>query len=409
MLRLLGRRSLGESGEAGQTAVVLALAMTAMLFAVGLAIDTGQLFVARRTAQAAADAGAFAGAERLYAGGTTAQAISDAIADTGRNGYSAGGTTTVTVNSPPTEGTYAGNASYVEVRITTQVRTTLLPAQATTIAARGVAGVAPVNLGYAVMALDQGSTQGAVGVSSNGSLAITGGGIMVNSSHAQAAQNTGTVTMSAGFNTDVVGQTSGIWPNQRTGRPVSPDPYSSFPKPSTTGLTDYGNPVCCALSPGIYTGSLSGNNDWTMAAGSYIFKGAGVNLAGNSSLNGSGVFIFLTTSSYPSSGGACPTTTFKLTGNNASSLTPPTTGTYKGMLIYQDPACTGDVTIGGNGAITTTGTIYAPTATVEGNGNNSSVAVSQIVAKRVDAGNADFAITYSTAATALPRVPALSE
>ena len=389
--------------------VVLALAMTAMLFAVGLAIDSGQLFVARRTAQAAADAGAFAGAERLYAGGTAAQAISDATADTARNGFTAGGTTTVTVNSPPTEGAYAGNAGYVEVRITTQVRTNLLPAQITNIAARGVAGVAPVNLGYAIMSLDQGSTLRALNVRAQGSLAITGGGVMVNSSHAEAARSTGTVTMSSGFNTDVVGQTSGIWPNQRTGRPVSPDPYSSFPKPSTSGLTDYGNPVCCALSPGIYTGSLSGNNDWTMAAGIYIFKGAGVNLAGNSSLNGSGVFIFLTTSNYPSTGGTCPTTTFKLTGNNASSLTPPASGTYKGMLIYQDPACTGDLDIGGNGAITTTGTIYAPTATVVGNGNNASVALSQIVAKRVDAGNADFSIAYSTAATAAPRVPALSE
>jgi len=215
--------------------------------------------------------------------------------------------------------------------------------------------------------------------------------------------------MAAGFTTDVVGSAFGIWPSPRTGQAIAPDPYSSFPKPPTDALADQGSPVCCSLSPGIYTGSLGGNNDWTLSAGIYIFKGAGVNLAGNSSLNGSGVFLFFTTSNYPSAGGSCGNPTMRLTGNNASALTPPTSGPYQGMLMYQDPACTGDLTIGGNGAITTTGTIYAPAATVVGNGTNSVVAASQIVARRIDAGNADFTISYSTAATARPRVPALSE
>ena len=52
----------GTEGERGQALVLIAITFLGMLMAVGLAIDSGQLFVARRTAQEAADAGAYAGA-----------------------------------------------------------------------------------------------------------------------------------------------------------------------------------------------------------------------------------------------------------------------------------------------------------------------------------------------------------
>ncbi|MBM4421417.1 MAG: hypothetical protein FJ034_07555 [Chloroflexi bacterium] len=79
------------------------------------------------------------------------------------------------------------------------------------------------------------------------------------------------------------------------------------------------------------------------------------------------------------------------------------------MLIWQDNACTGSLSIGGNGAINSTGTIYAPTASVTGNGNNAVVNVSQVVAKRIDTQNADFTVTYSSAATYQGYIPALVE
>ncbi len=63
------------SGDEEGQAILLAAAMfLALLFMVGLAIDGGQLFVAKRTQQEAADAAAFAGAIVLYQGGTNAQA-----------------------------------------------------------------------------------------------------------------------------------------------------------------------------------------------------------------------------------------------------------------------------------------------------------------------------------------------
>lgn len=395
-------------GEAGQMVVLVALTLTATLFAVGLAVDVGRLFDVRRSAQAAADAAALAAAAVLYGGGSTASANSAAVSDATLNGFTNGSNgTTVAVAIPPTTGARAGDTRYAEVTITRQITTLLLPTQITSVRARAVGGVAPLDMKYAVIALDSGATNGALSLSANGSLTITGAGVMVNSSSASSATSSGTVSIPSGMSTDVVGGVGGTWPSTRTGRPVLPDPLANFTKPDTSGMTDRGNPSCCALLPGVYTGTVTGNNAWTLTSGTYVFKGAGISLAGNSSLTGSEVFIFITSSSYPNTGGTCGS--FSITGSNATTLTAPASGTYDGMLLYQDPVCAGAISIGGNGAITATGTIYAPSATVVGNGNNAAIAVTQIVADEVHIGNADLTLAYSAANAASPRVPALEE
>src|SRR5438477_8400619 len=113
--RFFGR----DDGEEGQAVVLFAIMMLALLFAVGLAIDAGQLYSAKRAEQEAADAAAFAGAVVLYQQGTGAEAIAAARSDALTNGYVSGGgcllaspgpcydaatQTTVTGNWPPLSG-----------------------------------------------------------------------------------------------------------------------------------------------------------------------------------------------------------------------------------------------------------------------------------------------------------------
>ncbi|TMC06265.1 MAG: hypothetical protein E6J35_02985, partial [Chloroflexi bacterium] len=72
--------------DGGQALILIAVALGGLLLGIGLALDTGQLFVSRRAAQTAADAGAWAGAAVLYAGGSAAQARTAATDDATRNG-----------------------------------------------------------------------------------------------------------------------------------------------------------------------------------------------------------------------------------------------------------------------------------------------------------------------------------
>ncbi len=496
-----------ERDEGGQAIVLIAITMLALLFAVGLAIDVGQLYNGRRTAQEAADAAAFAGAVVIYQQGTSAQATSAATADARLNGYDADTPTSgtlVTVQLPPLSGTKNGDSNCVQVIITSPVRTSLVPQQSqfTTVTARGTACYLPFSPPYALIAIDQTCTAGDVALQGNGSINIHGGGIQVNSCGSPAADNShqAPVSIDVGFNVDVTGTVDNAanWPvGTRTGRQVQADPFATTPRPSATGLTDWGTPQCTTSAgtinqPGIYTSDAQSNCLYVFAPGTYIFKGAGFKLNGtnaavctgsyvNTTTNvtvsapgpqsvsvadgtnitvgkmlvieagtaqeegvvptavsgttftatfakthaGSytvtagcgpagawstadgGVFFFLTTSNYPATTGSCGD--FQLGGSAVSTISAPTSGTYKGMLLWYDKYCTSIVSIGGGGSIYSNGSIYAPSATVQGNGNNATVVVSQIVAKKVDTQNADFTMNYNADLNYQGRLPVLVE
>ena len=69
--------------------------------------------------------------------------------------------------------------------------------------------------------------------------------------------------------------------------------------------------------------------------------------------------IFNAGSNYPSTGGTFGSIT--LSGNGSFNLSPPTTGTYAGIVIFQPRDNTKALTFSGN-ASGMTGTIYAPAA-----------------------------------------------
>lgn len=484
-----------QRDEGGQAIIVAGITMLAMIFAVGLAIDTGQLFVGRRGAQEAADSAAFAGAVVIYQGGTTSQATSAATSDASLNGYATNtptSGTTVTAVSPPSSGSYSGTSGCVQVTISTPVKTSLVPQQSlfTTVVATAVGCSTAFSGNYAVMALDTSCTSKTLQVGSNGDLKVQGGGIQVNSCANDGAymNNGSSVTLESGYNTDVSGSAAnGSWPSLRTSRSAQADPFGGLTKPSTTGLTVYTDPSCSPTinQPGIYTGNTSSSCDtYIFAPGTYILKGAKINSNGNSDLctgnpvsttsttavgagtvtvtpssmtnivvgkglivgTGSsketvtvtaitgttftakfgvshsgtwsitggcasaspgdgGVTFFVTSTAYPSSGTSCQDVKFN--GNGSTNMYASTSGTYQGLLIWVDSDCSTDVRVGGNGTISGAGTIYVPNGKVYGDGNNSAIYVSQIVAKKLDEGNADFTMNYDKSVTYQGKFPAL--
>jgi Flp pilus assembly protein TadG len=399
--------------EEGQAVVLLAILMLALLFMVGLAIDAGQLYSNKRFEQEAADAAAFAGAVILYQGGTGAQAVAAATADATTNGYTTddctfvSGKTCVTVNWPPSSGLYSGRNDHIEVIIKRQVQTSLVPAQAAfnPVTARGVAGAENINSGYAIMTLDRGSTCSAFNTSPQGDLHLTGGGILVNSSCATAAVNSqGTparFTISSPYGLDVNGNATGSW--VADGIPVvaghnqMPDPFANFPTPGVGGL-----PTCNSLAA---CQDVLGNQN----PGTYILK-AGMDTSGNANVNGSGVLLYNTYTTYPSNPGATPSCgQIKLAGNAVSTLSAQTTGTWKNLLVYQDTKCTNGVSIVGNGTFNGTGSFYIPSAAFSFSGQNATLTGSQLIANTVDVQNGNITINYSPSNTAQPILPRLAE
>ena len=163
----------------GAVLVWFALLLVVLLGFAGLVIDGGLLLSAQRQAQNAADAAALAAAYDLYRGRSTAVATAEEFVHQ-RNGLP---DATVTVNLPPSQGPYSGEARYVEVVVTNSVSTFLvhvLGVDAQNMAtARAVAGYESVAAGEGVMVLDPTARPG-LAVSGNGSIRVRGR-VVVNS------------------------------------------------------------------------------------------------------------------------------------------------------------------------------------------------------------------------------------
>ncbi len=240
------------------------------------------------------------------------------------------------------------------------------------VTSNGTAGT--VTVGQSIIVLDP-SAGGALSLSGNASINLPGG-IYVDSSSSTALSASGNAQIKATV-IDIHGgvQKSGnasFSPAPVTGAAVAADPYAPVAEPSTTGLTNYGSVSLsgnssATIRQGIYSQiSVSGNAKLTMSGGIYIIEGGGFSISGNASITGSGVTIFNAGSKYPSTGGTYGSIT--LSGNGSYTLTPPTTGTYAGIVIFQSRDNTKALTISGNAA-GMTGVIYAPAAALSESGN----------------------------------------
>ncbi|MEX2047185.1 MAG: pilus assembly protein TadG-related protein [Chloroflexota bacterium] len=413
---------LWSGDERGQALILIAAALGGLLLGIGLALDTGQLFVARRAAQTAADAGAWAGAAVLYAGGSAAQARTAATDDATRNGYTSGGFISVTTASPPTPGAYSGDPGYIEVTITEQVATRFLfgaSAGRTAVTVRAVAGLARSGTGQAVIVT---SPVGAATFALSGStrFTITGGGTNTNTTNPNAVQIGVGGLLSATFHRVTGGVTpvnaGRMSPAPMTGVAAAADPFVSLAGPPASGVPAYaGQTITNAtvtLSPGVYTGLVSVGNNGTarLMAGNYIFR-AGLTATGSGSIvlaGAGGVLLFNANASYPAAGGACGD--LSLAGTGAMTLSASRTGSYAGMLIFQDRSCTNGATLAVRTGTSLSGTLYVPEARLTISVANGVTIASQIVADLLTlTGNDTLTMNFTPASVTGTRVPSLVE
>jgi Flp pilus assembly protein TadG len=388
--------------DSGQALLFVAVGMAVILGFAGLVVDVGQLRYMQSRLQAAADAAAVSGAlEIAYCGGTSncsamQIAAQKAVAENGLPGSTLVtqcasapgiGLTLILNNGPCAAGSTAndpnyGNANYVEAVVSRPQSTyfiRLLGIPSTALTARAEATVG--NFPFCVDTLGSSGTT----FLNNGGTLTASCGILVNSTGSRAfVSNGGTVTASA---IDISGGDqitgSSVSPAPTTNAPGLADPLSWVPEPTpgsctytSTYVVNTGN---ATLNPGNYCqGIIVNSGAATFSPGLYTLGGSGL-LVNGGSITGSNVTVYF------QAGSAV------FNGSYSIKLVAPTTGTYAGILFFQDPSDASPATINGGAGSVFQGALYFPDAAVQLNGGNVA-AYTIVVSKSVQMNGSSFNI-----------------
>lgn len=358
--------------ESGQALVLAAVGMAVLLGFAAFATDVGVMLHVRHRAQIAADSAAIAGATRLHYGAAavTTAARNDAAANGFTNGLDG---VTVTVSDPPSTGEVRNSAftttNFVKVTISKAAPVFFMKMfdhNSMTVSASAVATNAArsTTCFYVLDPSDPYTMQ----LQGSFSVNAPSCSFQINSTSGDALHfngSNGHLTAQAVY---VVGGASGqtadstpvpvlgvnpladplVWEQPPSGYTCSGTVGTSYTFAGTSatnqltiGPTD-GGTVC-------YNGNVTLNNV-ILSPGTYIFPNGNVSLAGK--IDGSGVTLYL------GQGDLSATT------NSVLNLSAPSSGTYPGVLIFQDSPLHSplyDIDLEpGNATGHLTGVIYAP-------------------------------------------------
>jgi hypothetical protein len=294
-----------------------------------------------------------------------------ALSAAAASGYTNDGVnSTVTVNIPPQSGSFAGQAGHAEVIINSFP----LPGFATLLNGGSRLKVSARSVGrgryrrFAVVML-QTSGSYAYNQTDLSTVTVLGNASMyVNSTDPLAFSKTssGLVTaksyeLSGGYQSD--GPVIGTFD---TKVPPTPDPLASLPAPDPTQYPVRSNSqvVLSGLSiatfqPGVYRGgfNFSGLAVVTFQPGVYIIDGGGLSISGATVLVATNVLIYNTSITQP----AGP---ISMSSLGTTVWTPPTSGPYFNINLFQDRAVSTPIQINGLATMELLGALYAPAAPV---------------------------------------------
>jgi Flp pilus assembly protein TadG len=392
----------------------VSVSLATLLAFVGLTVDVGHAYTVGVELQNAADSAALAAVSQLS---TSFSAAQTAAINAAANNKAAGASVQL-ANSDVVEGNYNTttgtpyNAIKVSARLASGspggplnltfgklVGISTCNVTRTAVAFAGSGGT--TSAGF--IALDP-SGSGALTISGAASLVVggTGGVIYVDSSNAaKAASITASGSLTA-TNLDIVGElyTSGnptINATVNTGVAPLADPLSTLAAPTKTAdlgsiNLDHANTQTVGTGSQTavyyYSGGIqvAGSATLTLNAGIYILGPPGLSISHGGTLNATNCMFYLT-----GSGSSYGTVSFA--GNAAVNITPPSSGTYAGMAIFQDrttPASNA-MTVANGTTENITGTIYLPSSQIAYSGGTNSLG-NQIIAN-------DIAVTNGAALT----------
>ena len=278
-------RSRDDAKRRGAILMIFALVAAPLLLMTGLVLDGGMLYFQKRRMQAAADAGAWAGALEVLRGNDSL--VTDgARDDTALNGFTHDGVeVVVTVNRPPASGPSSSNPDAVEVIIEQAAPISLMPVllgDDPIVRARAVAAVEPDPAPTCMLALNE-TESGSITFSGTADIIAPECKVQANSNDPQAIVANGTVnviTAGLGYG-DITGNyvqngTSGTMSPTPTGVPYTADPFANCIEPAVpaSGVNMPNINSDTALTPNYYEGGLKiGGGNITFAPGVYIVDG----------------------------------------------------------------------------------------------------------------------------------------
>ncbi|OYW15485.1 MAG: hypothetical protein B7Y82_03975 [Sphingomonadales bacterium 32-65-25] len=378
-----------QASRQGNIATLTALMMPVLIGSAGLASDSIQWTLTKRMMQRAADSGAIAGAFQLSQSSTLSVVRAAATGDINRNdGFRM--TVTPVINSPATSGSFRDAASAVEVILATDMNlpfTGLIMRGPIRISARAVAEVVG-NGDYCVLALENTDTPG---IPIGGSATVNlGCGMMSN-----APSNTSIIANGASSVTASPVAAVGLVPpgNYTTGTvresyalPLR-DPYRNLPDPINISSSNNDARVqpnrSSTFSAGTYR-NIDVSGTATFNPGVYYVTGS-VNFGSQANVTATGVVFILTATNAASN--TSNIATVSMQGGARLNMTAPSTGTYAGILFYQDRRASNMATniINGNSSSLLQGALYFPRQELQMNGTNGmNTRCIQIVARRID-------------------------
>ena len=378
--------------------MLAALTMPVMIGAAGLASDTVSWALIKRQLQRQADSAALAGAYALSQGKDAGDAARHDI--TVASDVQLSATPTIIT---PTSGPYAGNANAVQV---TLASTPMLPFSslfmpaAPTLSATATAA-ALSNGEYCVTALNPGTNWG-INLQGNASVNLSCG-MATNSTSPTGAISAGGSSSITASPLGAVGYIPAS-SNYSTGTVINSyavpqrDPFVSLPTPVVPSSC---NPILNSSPNSTMTVSNStgvacyrGMNlkgTVTFDPGIYYIDGSSFSTGSQAIVTGYGVTFILTSSTASTSGTSVAT--MNLGAGSTLNLTATTSGTYGGVLFYQDRRASGYVNGGGgNSSSTFQGAFYFPSEELDFNGTSGmNINCVQIVASTIQfIGNASI-------------------
>lgn len=428
-MRLKRRLTSRHDDEHGAVAVLVAV-MSLILFGVAaLVVDLGLARDTRRQAQNAADSAALAAANSLYLAGLAnpAAAVAAAKQYASRNfgttddDWAACADPTRPAGFAPVPGqtrciSFGGAPVMNEVRVVVPTRRVSTPlgrlmgvsgVDVGAVAQAGVASGGRAACGLCIIGAGEHDLQ-------NGGVTVTGSNVHVNGTLTSNPQLDMTVT---GGQIHLQGERPSqgrMTPEPYTRRPAIPDPLAFLALPTATaGLQPKSTSACSdSGGPGVYK-SLQLTRACVLRPGLYVVTGSN-HESGPTHVTANGVTLFfgcqdsaVSVPKLAQCGAGEQGGNLLLTGQATLAITAPVTGPTAGLAIAADRSNSATFGWRGNGATSSSGTVYLKSGTLDYRGNGLGAAMDALVVvgnMQLNGAPAGFNLVYSQGANV--KVPA---